>query len=117
MSDKMKNVYSENVGWFCYEGSLALHDNYDESKHGYVVSDFDIECDNGAVNINTIALLESASVAIDEKDKAISELGKLGYELATILESAGNYCGANDIREYLDNLLAKHKQPKGENDE
>jgi hypothetical protein len=91
MSNELKNAYGENVSWFCYEGSLALHDNYDEDNAGYVVSDFDIECDNGCVNIDTIALLESAHVVIDEKSDQITQLEK---DKAELVEALQNYVDA-----------------------
>ncbi len=76
MSKEPKNHYGDNVSWFCYEGSLALHDFYDKDNEGYVLADFDIECDNGSVNIDTIALLESASVVIDKKSNETNQLRK-----------------------------------------
>lgn len=50
---------------------------------------------------------------IAEKDKVISELTELAHEYIATLESIGNDCGAEDTQDFVDNLLAKHKQSKG----
>ena len=51
---------------------------------------------------------------ITKQEKVISELSDLAYEFISTLSSIGNDCGAEDTKDFVDNLLAKHKQSKGE---
>lgn len=76
MSEELKNHYGENTSYLCYEGHLTLHDFYDEDNAGYVLAGFDIECDEGRANVDTIALLESAHVVMEAQSTELEQLRK-----------------------------------------
>ncbi len=115
MSNNQKNHYGSNVSWFCYEGSLALNDFHDQD--GYVLADFDIECDNGSVNVDVIALLESASVVIDEQSAELKQLRENAEQAKSMIDSldvwiddersCAEWVDVTHIQKRLSKILAK----------
>jgi len=81
MSNEMRNIYAGNVSWFCYEGSINLYDNRDETTctldDEFDVYGEDEDGKEGTCSVCVVSLLESAHVALDEKDTQIEKLTRL----------------------------------------
>ena len=74
----MKNIYGDNVSWFCYEGSINLQENRC-AKTFTLDDEFEVYGENeqgqeGSGSVCVVSLLESAHVSIDEKDAQIKKL-------------------------------------------
>lgn len=81
MGNRMKNIYGDNVSWFCYEGSINLHENRD-LKTSTVDDEFEVYGENeqgqeGSCSVCVVSLLEAAHVELDAKDTRIAELEEL----------------------------------------
>ncbi|MEK1973769.1 hypothetical protein WOB87_11745 [Vibrio parahaemolyticus] len=85
---ELKNHYGENVAWFCADVSISLDETNEDGMLDSSVEVYgeDEQGREGSTEIEVIKLLESAHVAIGEKDARIDTLTNQRDRLVKLLE-------------------------------